>query len=280
MSYLLVKNWMALKSVETFLWRGMKHMKHMKHLKLGMKGKTPGPGTNGFETAVVSRSGLWWWVGSPWHQLHRALSLALQRHRDERLVPRGQYRSGSRTHLDAATLWTRRLSLGISGTISNFQVKAVTVPAGFLRGLDPMPIPPGYTKMLNGGWSCADGYTGVVEGCCLFNDICMPRCRKLWHVRYLQGIRSILTLSLVLLSWITTFTDCSHSDVTSFISFHHSMIFNVSFLFFSSQNSCLRLTLSGCYPIGPCAMPMPDPCKFVGAPSAASAPSYVWRCVK
>ena len=48
-------------------------------------------------------------------------------------------------------------------------------------GLDPLPIPPGYTKLLNGGWSCATGYTGVVDGCCQFNDICMPRwLGKLW----------------------------------------------------------------------------------------------------
>ena len=47
--------------------------------------------------------------------------------------------------------------------------------SSFHQGLDPLPIPPGYTKLLNGGWSCSAGYTGVVEGCCQFNDICMPR---------------------------------------------------------------------------------------------------------
>ena len=26
-----------------------------------------------------------------------------------------------------------------------------------VRGLDPTPVPPGYTKLAAGGWSCADG---------------------------------------------------------------------------------------------------------------------------
>ncbi|CAK9038819.1 unnamed protein product [Durusdinium trenchii] len=63
--------------------------------------------------------------------------------------------------------------------------------------LDPMPVPPGYTKLAEGGWSCADGYAGVVDGCCQFDGICKP-----------------------------------------------------------------RLSLSGCYAIGPCAMPSPDTCQF------------------
>ena len=185
----------------------------------------------------------------------------------------------------------------------------------FLRGLDPTPIPPGYSKLLNGGWSCAAGYTGVVDGCCRFDDICMPRWmgwmgkwgkngwkrhigrwkiagKLVWFLKFwCQGSAAEETVTV---SWFTEgvlhgffqwvkssllrcvcMCLCFHGIVTQLKSVE--ICWNLLKLLKSLIMRCWwRLTLSGCYPIGPCAMPTPDPCQFVAGSQRKDASETLW----
>lgn len=142
--------------------------------------------------------GLWRHICARRHQLRGSLSFAIQWNSHFCLLPRGfgvvTFQLGFYNLFSQLGLchfcWTIRLS-SWQGNTDPDQVLIWTQPhCELVDCLDPMPIPSGYTKQLDGSWSCSDGdlvdeSMSKSDGDFLtdfWSQTFVPHCTTLYHI--------------------------------------------------------------------------------------------------